>query len=88
MAGLHRPDRDAVDHPVEIGSWVDRLAADAFEDHPEGRVREDRSDRQDAEQGDAVKREPTLEDGPDPGLGVEVDLVHDRPGDRDALLCE
>ena len=54
VAGLHRPDRDAVDHPVEVGSRVDRLAVDALEDHRERRVREDRPDRQHAEERDAV----------------------------------
>ena len=57
---------------------MDRLAVDALEDHLERRVRQDRPDRQDAEQRDAVRREAALEDLLDPGLGLEVDLVDDR----------
>ena len=82
VAGLHRPDRDAVDHPVEVRARMDRLAADALEDHPEGGVRQDRADRQHAEQADPVEGEAALEHLGDPGLGDEVDLVDDRPGDR------
>ena len=59
---LHRPDRDAVDDPVQIRARVDRLALDALEDHPERRVRQDRPDRQHAEQADPVVRQPSLED--------------------------
>ena len=67
------------------GAGMDRLAVDALEDHREGRVREDRPDGQDAEERDAVDGEAALEDRGDAGLGVEIDLVDDRPGDLDAV---
>ena len=88
VLGLHRADGDAADDLVEVRARVDRLAVDALEDHREGRVRQDRPVRQDAEQRDAVARQAALERPRQAGLGVEVDLVDDRPGDLDAVALE
>jgi hypothetical protein len=85
---FHRADRHAVDDAVEVRAGVNRLAADALEDHAECRVRQDRPDRQDAEERDAVLCEAALEDASDPRLGLHVDLVDDRPGDLDPVRPE
>jgi hypothetical protein len=82
---LHRPDRDAVDHPIEVRTRVDRLAVDPFENHPESRVRQDRPDGEDAEEADAVGAQSSLQNLLDARLGVEIDLVHYGPGDRHAV---
>ena len=65
---------------------VDRLAVDTLEDHPEGRVREDRPDREHAQERDAIPCEAAVEDRRNPRLGIDVDLVHDRAGDLDPVF--
>ena len=65
-----------------------RLAVDALEDHRQGRVRQDRPVRQDAQQRDPVAGEAALQGPGQARLGVEVDLVDDRPGDLDAVPLE
>ena len=85
---LHRADGDPADHRIEVGTRVDGLAVDALEDHREGRVRQDRPVREDAEQRDPVTRQPALEGPGQARLGVEVDLVDDRPGDLHAMALE
>ena len=85
MARLHRPDGHAINDPVEVRSVVDRLSVEPFENHLERRAGEDRAPGQHAEEGDAVGRQPALDHPGDARLGIDVDLVDDRPGDVDAL---
>ena len=88
VLGLHRPDRDAADDLVEVRPGMERLALDALEDHREGRVGQDGPVWQHAEQRDPVSGETLLEGPRETGFGVEVHLVHDRPGDLDAVAFE
>ena len=56
-SGSIAPMAIAADDLVEVRARVDGLAVDALEDHRQGRVRQDRPVRQDAEQRDAVARQ-------------------------------
>ena len=85
---LHRPDRDALDDPVEVGAGRDHAAADALEDHAQRRVRQDRPVRQHAQQRDPVPLEAALEGLRDPRLLVDPDLVDDRARHPDAVRRE
>ena len=81
---LHRPDGDPADDLVEVRPGMDGLAVDPLEDHRQGRVRQDRPVRQDAQQRDAVAGQAALQGPGQVGLGQQVDLVDDRPGDGHA----
>ena len=70
------------------GAGVERLAVDAFEDHRQGRVGQDRPVGQHAQQRDAVAREAALQGPGEARLGVEVDLVDDGARDVDAVPLE
>ena len=85
VAGLHRTDRDIVDGPVEIRARMERLAPDAFEDHGQRRVGQDRTVGQDAQQRDALVGQASLQNPAQVRLGIQVHLVDDRPGNFDAV---
>ena len=88
VARVHGADGHVLDGPVHVVARVQQLPVHLLDEHGQRGVREDGPVGQHAEQLDAVPGQATAEHVRQRRVGVQVDLVDDRPGERHAVLRE